>query len=245
MTFLWWLVIISAAVLVLSFFFGRSPARVHTADDIAPPEDDDLTTTVAPDDRPDSVHMKRNHGHEFAEEVSPFGADGTAKISEEPELFPDRTGTTTARALGAKDKPQDQAKDKPASGRVGGPTNAAARADGPGPEDDQAANRMAGRIDAPTAARPNGPIAGPAPAGPTDGTTIAGSTTAGTTPGINHDTPDPGTRGWDIARSDVERMREQGRLAPAHIETEPPTQGPVLEEGTGGFGAGSPKAWQP
>lgn len=57
MTFLYWLVIISAAVLVLSFFMGRAPAR--------------RPVPVPPDDRPDAVHIKENHGAELAAEVSP------------------------------------------------------------------------------------------------------------------------------------------------------------------------------
>lgn len=208
MTFLWWLVIISAVVLVLSYFFGRAPAgAVGEAEAALPARDGvspDRTTTVPPDDRPDSVHMRRNHGHEFAAEVSPFGADGRAKVSEEPELFPDRTGATTARALGAKEKPQDVRKDK--------------RADGL-PQNDYAM----------TPETPSPRMGG----GPGNGDRDMYATAAP----LNADTPDPGTRGWQPAAEFTRRLEEQGRLAPARVEPGPPMQAAINEEGTNGFGA--------
>lgn len=137
MPFLWWLVIISAVVLVLSFFFGRAPAGNVRAEEGAQPPGGgpDRALPVPPDDRPDAVHIKRNHAHEFAEEVSPFSADGTAKVSEEPELFPDRTGTEVAEMLGATRKPQDTAKDK-RSDEAAGEAGAGAPGTGPWPTGD-------------------------------------------------------------------------------------------------------------
>lgn len=208
MTFIWWLLIISAAVLLLSFFFGRVPAGNVRADEGAQPPgpDRDRGVPVPPDDRPDTVHMRRNHGHEFAEEVSPFAADGAAKVSEEPELFPERTGTTTARALGATEKPQDAAKDKRADGAEG-----ALQSEG--------TERAEGSLRS-------------------EGQTTAEGAASSEAGGMQYpEAPDAGQRGWDDARKHAERLQEQGRLAPARAEGHPPEQGPMVEDGTHGFGA--------
>lgn len=124
MNFFWWLVIIVAGVAVLYMTIGRTPARVggprnRPGDDGPGPGADGRgpggapfgAGTVGDLPSPDTQFMRHEHGEKTAD--GPGGPDH-AKVGEAREPFPDRTGATTALALGAERPPADQRRDRAA-----------------------------------------------------------------------------------------------------------------------------------